>query len=588
MRYLSYLKYSKWVAGVILALCGLLLMPGSISYANSSGQLLYTPTSANESNAYARVIELHHAGSNNDSLLATFEHWTNDTTPASYIIQASDNNGASWYTFATVPDAQTGTGHPVSHMWQPILFEFPQQLGSYPAGTILLVGNTVPADGSYTDFQQWRSLDHGKTWQAEGTVQMGGTFGKGIWEPFLFLDAQGQLVMEFSDERDSPAHSQMLDQMISNDGGKTWGAVTHVVESAVAADRPGMATVAKIGDQGPFVMSYELCGRANCEAHLKFSRDGANWGDPADIGQRVETSDGYYLGHSPFVTWVPNGSSQGELILAAQRVYDIVDNQPAAGDYQSVFVNTQGGTGSWSWSSTPLQISAASSACNANYSPDLLPVGPDGMVRYTAPTSVPGQTACGEATAVSDIGVLPYHSTFDTTGQAGWNMYGGSWSVNGKVLQETSGGTSGNKAVTGSTAWTNYQMSALVNGTSAGSVPGIAVRVSQPASGTDSYKGYLIFYDTSQGTFVIAREDYAYEPLASTAVSGGIHPNAWYLITVRVTGSRLRATLAPQGGQPVASLSFTDPYNSFPSGMVALRDFAGTASWQDITVDALP
>jgi hypothetical protein len=583
-----YLRYRKWVASIIVALCGLLLMPGSISYANSNGQLLYTPTSTNESNAYARVIELHHAGSNNGRLLATFEHWTNNGTPASYIIQASDNNGASWYTLATVPDQQTGAGHPVSQMWQPILFEFPQQLGSYPAGTILLVGNTVPADGSYTDFQQWRSLDHGKTWQSEGTVQMGGTFGKGIWEPFLFLDAQGQLVMEFSDERDSPVHSQMLSQMISNDGGKTWGAVTHVVASAIAADRPGMATVARIGDQGPFVMSYELCGRANCEVHLKFSRDGAKWGDPADVGQRVGTSDGYYLGHSPFITWVPNGSSRGELVLAAQRVYDVVDNQPAAGDYQSVFVNTQGGIGSWSWSPAPLQISAASSACNANYSPDLLPVGPDGMVRYTAPTSVPGQTACGEATAVADLGVLPYHSTFSTTGQAGWNMYGGSWSVNGNVFQETSGGTGGNKAVTGSTAWTDYQMSALVNGTSAGSVSGIAVRVSQPASGTDSYKGYLIFYDTNLGTFVIAREDYAYEPLVSTTVPGGVHYNTWYLITVRATGSRLQATLTPQGGQPVASLSFTDPYNSFPSGMVALRDFAGTASWQNITVNALP
>jgi hypothetical protein len=306
------------------------------------------------------------------------------------------------------------------------------------------------------------------------------------------------------------------------------------------------------------------------------------------MGSRVETSDGYYLGHSPFITWVPNGSSQGELILASQRVYDVVDNQPAAGDYQSVFVNTNGGTSSWSWSSAPLQISAASSSCNANYSPDLLPVGPDGMVRYTAPTSVPGQAACGEATAVSDIGVLPYHSTFSTTEQAGWITYGGSWSVNGDTLQETSGGDGGNKAVTGSTAWIDYQMSALVNGTSVGSVPGVAVRVSQPANGADSYRGYLVFYDTRLGTFTIAREDYAYEPLASTTVPGGIHSNAWYRITVRVAGNQLQATLAPQGGQPVTNLSFTDPYNSFPTGMVALRDFAGTASWQDVTVNSLP
>jgi hypothetical protein len=210
------------------------------------------------------------------------------------------------------------------------------------------------------------------------------------------------------------------------------------------------------------------------------------------------------------------------------------------------------------------------------------------MVRYTAPSSVPGQAACDETTGVSDMGVLPYQSTFSTTGQTGWNMYGGNWSVNGNTLQETAGGNHGNKAVTGSTAWTNYQMSALVNGVSASSVPGIAVRVSQPASGANSYRGYLVFYDTSHGSFVIAREDYSYKQLASITVPGGIHSNAWYRITVRVTGNQLQATLAPQGGATVANLSFTDPYNSFPSGMVALRDFAGTASWQNITVNSLP
>jgi hypothetical protein len=210
------------------------------------------------------------------------------------------------------------------------------------------------------------------------------------------------------------------------------------------------------------------------------------------------------------------------------------------------------------------------------------------MVRYTAPSSVPGQAACDETTGVSDMEVLPYKSAFSTTGQAGWNMYGGNWSVNGNTLQETAGGNNGNKAVTGSTAWTNYQMSALVNGVSAGSVPGIAVRVSHPASGANSYRGYLVSYDTSHGSFVIAREDYSYEQLASITVPGGIHSNAWYLITVRVTGNQLQATLAPQGGATVANLSFTDPHNSFPSGMVALRDSAGTASWQNITVNPLP
>lgn len=582
------MKSWKTFVSLIALLCGIVFSASGVAYANDSGKLFYKPASANESNAYSRVIELHKAGSKNGRLLATFEHSVNDGSASHYIIRASDDHGASWYTLATVPDQINGEGHPVSHMWQPILFEFPKKLGPYPAGTLMLVGNTVPSDGSYTEFQVWRSFDHGQTWKAGGVVQKGGTFGKGIWEPFLYLGSQGQLVMLFSDERDSPNHSQMISQMVSDNGGKTWGKVVHVVASAVSADRPGMATVARVGKHGPFVMSYEVCGRANCAVHLKFSHDGKKWGDPSKLGSRVKTTDGYYPGHSPFITWVPNGSRQGELVLAAQRVYDVVNNGPAPGDYQSVFVNTNGGNGPWGWSPAPWKVSNASSSCNANYSPDLLPAGPDGMVRYTAPTSVSGSSACGEGTAVSDIGVLPYHSNFTNTGKAGWAMYGGNWSVKGNILQETLGGYGGNKAVTGSTTWKNYQMSALVNGTSAGSVPGIAVRVSQPSTGADSYRGYLIFYDTKAGTFTIAREDYAYEPLASMTVPGGVKANEWYRITARVKDNEIQATLATKEGKEIASLNVQDPYNSFSTGMVGLRDFAGTASWKDIMIRALP
>jgi hypothetical protein len=113
------------------------------------------------------------------------------------------------------------------------------------------------------------------------------------------------------------------------------------------------------------------------------------------------------------------------------------------------------------------------------------------------------------------------------------------------------------------------------------------VRVSEPAVGTDSYRGYLAFFDTNAHTFVIAREDYAYEPLASVTVPGGVAVNTWYQITVRATGNKLSATLGA-GGTQLAQVSVTDPYNSFPQGMIALRDFAGTASWRDITVTALP
>jgi hypothetical protein len=579
------LHYYLVVAAAIALVAS--VMPGSRALADGTGNLLYTPTSANEANAYARVIELRHAGAGNGTLLATFEHWYTSGQPSEYIIKASKDGGGTWSTLSTVADSQTGPGHPVSQMWQPFLFEFPRQLGAYPAGTIMLLGNTVPADGSYTEFQEWLSFDHGTTWKPMGVVQTGGTFGDGIWEPSLHLDTEGQLVMDFSDERDNAAHSQMLSQMVSDNGGASWSAASPIVASPVQPDRPGMATVARVGNAG-YVMSYEVCGRPNCEVHLKFSPDGLNWGDPADLGVAVQTTDGLYPGHSPYITWVPDGTPKGALVLAAQQVYDAIYNRPAPVTYRAVFVNTDAGKGTWNWAPSPWQVSAASSACNTDYSPNLLPAGADGMIRYTAPTSVPGQAPCGEGTAVADLGVLPYQSNFAANGQNGWDTFGGSWSVSGGVLSETAGGFGGNKAVTGSSGWRDYQLNAQVEATSAGSVDGVAVRVSDPSTGTDSYRGYLVFFDTSRGAFVIAREDYSYEPLATVSVPGGVAANAWYQITVQAVGSHLSATLTRADGSEVAHVAVTDPYNSFPEGMIALRDFAGTASWRDVAVTKLP
>jgi hypothetical protein len=393
--------------------------------------------------------------------------------------------------------------------------------------------------------------------------------------------------MEFSDERDNVAHSQMISQMVSDNGGASWSAPTPVVASSVQPDRPGMANVVQVGPHGGFVMSYEVCGQPNCAAHLKFSSDGLHWGNAADLGSWIETTDGYYLGNSPNITWVPNGTPQGELVMAAQQIFDAVNSQPAPIDYRAVFINTDGGRGSWNWAPSPWQVSNASSSCNADYSPDLLPIGSDGQILYTAPTSVSGSSSCGEGTGSADLGVLPYQSEFNSGSEAGWEMFGGKWSVNGGVLSETGGGTGGNKALTGSSGWTDYQLSAQVEATSAGSVDGVAVRVSDPSTGADSYQGYLVFFDSGSGNLVIAREDYAYEPLATVAVPGGISVNKWYQVDVRVVGSRISATLAPAGGAQIAQVAVTDPYNSFPHGMIALRDFNGTASWQDITVAQL-
>ncbi|KAJ2958144.1 hypothetical protein NQZ79_g6219 [Umbelopsis isabellina] len=104
----------------------------SSTIGDSKGQLLYTPAKPKaEFNQYARTVKLKHAGNLNGRLLTTFEHWSagaKQGAPAQFIIRSSDNRGSTWFTLATVNDPIKGSGHPASFMWEPFLFEFPQQL----------------------------------------------------------------------------------------------------------------------------------------------------------------------------------------------------------------------------------------------------------------------------------------------------------------------------------------------------------------------------------------------------------------------------------------------------------------------------
>lgn len=95
---------------------------------------MYTSTSSNDFLAYSRVARLAHSA--NSTLLGTFEHADKSGGAASFDIQRSTDDGASWSTLSTLSDLLTGSGHPSSQMWQPFLFELPQALGAYPAGTL--------------------------------------------------------------------------------------------------------------------------------------------------------------------------------------------------------------------------------------------------------------------------------------------------------------------------------------------------------------------------------------------------------------------------------------------------------------------
>lgn len=125
----------------------------------------------------------------------------------------------------------------------------------------------------------------------------------------LFLNSQGNLVAVFSDERQNEVHSQKLVRVVSKDGGDNWSNATDIVVGSEQTFRPGMATVAKMGN-GDYFMSYEWCDSRIypnlCPVHGKTSKDGVTW-DASDEGVLVSSPDDIGAYGSPYSLWDPVG-----------------------------------------------------------------------------------------------------------------------------------------------------------------------------------------------------------------------------------------------------------------------------------------
>ena len=581
---LSLARALSIATAIIIALLGLQVIP---AHANVPGNALYMPSSSTEGMAYVRMIRLAYSGSANGTLLATFEHWNTNGTQSDYVIKQSTDDGATWTTLSTVAGD--------TYSYQPFLFEYPRQLGNYPAGTLMLVGATLPANRAGVSFREWRSFDHGATWDYVGVVQTSpGADGDGIWEPFVGLDSSGNMVMYFSDERQNATYSQFLGHMISTNGGDTWSAnldgstkfapgEVKDVASTNQADRPGMVTIAKIGATGEYVMSYELCGPQDCDVHYKTSTDGDTWGSgPSDLGILAETGDGRYLQGSPVITWSADGGPNGELLLSGH--FEVRAAGGAPENQAVVLVNTNSGSGSWSWMPSPIAVPTAggnSNQCGLNYSPDLL-VSSDGTaLRYSA-AGAAGPYNCEELTGSANAGVLPDTPDFGS-GDPGWDQYGGTFSTASDVYSETAGGTGGNKSITGSTGWTNYDVAGDVRLDSIGANgnAGFLVRATDPTSGTDDVDGYYVGVTSSN--LVIGKESYGWTQLASTPITGGLAAGQWYHLTIGVTGCEVTVQGEPAGSTAnPAYLAVNDC--SFASGAVGVRDYSATASWRNISI----
>lgn len=314
---------------------------------------------ANQRAYYPRTIQLQHqpAGVTAGRLLTSFD--TNDTQAALF---TSDDNGQTWQPLATVQD-ESSAWHCCSGLW-----EFPQPLGQFPAGTLFWSPSMgCPRDPRCdTSIKIRRSTDGGRSWQAHATLVTGNV---GLWEPEFLVDAKGQLVAYYSTEQHRlDGFNQLLAHKVSTDGGLTWGPEVRDVALPDQPDRkmrPGMAIVRQLPDK-TYAMVYEICG-LGCDVYIRFSKDGLDWGNPTDPGTRIESDKGQHFAHAPSVAVAPDGS----LIAVGQLVMNAAGTLTADNGL-IVMVNQNGGRGPWTQLAAPVPVPEAKDNPCPNYSSQLL------------------------------------------------------------------------------------------------------------------------------------------------------------------------------------------------------------------------
>ena len=356
-------------------LLGLLTLPGLGPAVRSASDLPTPKVLRDDTGLYPRVIRLSHSGGANGRLLASVAVPPEGDQPGLGAIYESRDGGRS---FSATPVGSVRDPQAAQGLCCTTLFELPARMGDNPAGTLLWaasVGQNAPE--RRMSLPVWKSLDQGRHWSQLSSCAAAHSSG-GLWEPAFSVAANGALVCTYSDETDQPRHSQTLMETVSTDGGAHWGAPRPVVAAHDPALRPGMATVVRLPG-GSYLMTYEVCGLqgADCAAHLRFSRDGLDWGDPARLGQRIFASTGRFFAHTPLVAWAPGGGPQGSLLLVGQLLMTPGDLAPSGGTGRTLMLNTTGGVGNWIEVPAPFALENVYDDYCPNYSSPLLP-SPDG------------------------------------------------------------------------------------------------------------------------------------------------------------------------------------------------------------------
>ncbi|KAH6694061.1 Sialidase [Plectosphaerella plurivora] len=274
---------------------------------------------------YGRSLQI-----SDGSLLVTWENYPPEPPLMTFPIWKSDDGGVSWYSYRNVSDQVHGWGL----RYQPHLYMLQNDIGDFPAGTIILSGMAVRPDLGEASLDVYVSTDDGSTWEfvsqvayAPGpeTVTNG---NKAVWEPF-FLEHDGRLICYYSDQRDE-SHAQKLVHVITDDL-KQWSDLVDDEADPVYGHRPGMTTVARIGSTGNYIMTYEVCAgtEPGCPAYYKVAPSPLEFASVR--GQLIRANaTGEQPGSAPFVLWAETKCGSGVILVSGGQDDAVYVNDAAA------------------------------------------------------------------------------------------------------------------------------------------------------------------------------------------------------------------------------------------------------------------
>ncbi len=214
-------------------------------------------------------------------------------------------------TYYYVPEGMTGATTYKNEWWamiyQPFLYELPEDIGNLKKGTVLCAGTT--RNNNHSAIVLYYSTDSLRTWNYYSTIVEAGPLkmnnGTAIWEAFLTSE-NGVLYCFYSSEVGmTKGGGQKLVYRASSDC-KNWSEDVKVCdfEEENPNFRPGMPVVTKMAN-GKFFLIYEGVNMGNgyMPVYYKISDDIAVW-DYKDHG--VELPAPFRSG-SPYCTTLKDG-----------------------------------------------------------------------------------------------------------------------------------------------------------------------------------------------------------------------------------------------------------------------------------------